>query len=649
MSMLCEMAVDWNTRDYALAIKADQMRKQIAKKCQAATDERKKQMQFDFDLSWESFLPLGQGIQLRTLKGMSMYENDLEKLAEDLQYAYQKENMKQEGGSQEQYETLLAAWNDIRTKQKSYVDDEKLVEKIEKLTSLVCRYLQDKDVSDTIRCMAYDIALFGKGYMLRSQQQLHNVIRQSGNRTVLRDLDEYLQIEKMLDDSMLPADEEEKLREKADVLWLRLRGESKSFDDYTKSLEAGWRHVQNALADDEVAIEYIRSADVLNSYYALILRKDYSAPIVTSVGSENFFKENLDTLYTIEGKYRSPWPSFIQNGNGEYVSVLDGIRRIYVSPTGMLHQISLESIRDLYSDSIMSEKYEIYRVSSTRELIRQRTAQSDVKAVLYGGISYSLDDAQWRMLAETKKKNDNLLAMRDVPVLSRGAMESSLHHLEGTEREVMDITEILHQQSLKVECLIGSEATEDHLKNLSGSGVTLLHVATHGFYQSSLEATDSLSITFSRQNDSQEANALSRSGLFMAGASAVFDGSSIPVNVDDGVLTAREISHLDFTSLNLVALSACETAKGDITGDGVFGLQRGFKKAGAQSILMSLWKVNEEATCLLMTEFYRNWIGKGKTKHDALELAKQAVRSHKEKGWDKPELWAAFILLDALD
>ena len=81
----------------------------------------------------------------------------------------------------------------------------------------------------------------------------------------------------------------------------------------------------------------------------------------------------------------------------------------------------------------------------------------------------------------------------------------------------------------------------------------------------------------------------------------------------------------------------------------VFGLQRGFKKAGAQSILMSLWRVDDEATSLLMTEFYRHWIGEAKPKHDALEMAKLTVRSHKEKGWDAPKYWAAFILLDGLD
>ena len=146
-----------------------------------------------------------------------------------------------------------------------------------------------------------------------------------------------------------------------------------------------------------------------------------------------------------------------------------------------------------------------------------------------------------------------------------------------------------------------------------------------------------------------EEAALACSGLLFAGVDNIRFCEPIPDGVEDGVMNAAEISHLDLHGTELVVLSACQTAQGIITGDGVFGLQRGFKKAGANSILMSLWKVDDEATCLLMTEFYKNWIGKKMTKYAALEAAKKSVQSRKEKGWDDPKYWAAFILLDALD
>ena len=99
---------------------------------------------------------------------------------------------------------------------------------------------------------------------------------------------------------------------------------------------------------------------------------------------------------------------------------------------------------------------------------------------------------------------------------------------------------------------------------------------------------------------------------------------------------------MDLRDADLVVLSACETGKGEITGDGVFGLQRAFKQAGAQTIIMSLWPVHDAATQLLMTEFYRNWITNHQSKCEAFKKAQNTVRSK----YDEPYYWAGFIMLD---
>ena len=160
---------------------------------------------------------------------------------------------------------------------------------------------------------------------------------------------------------------------------------------------------------------------------------------------------------------------------------------------------------------------------------------------------------------------------------------------------------------------------------------SILHFSTHGFYDST----------------GNDATAMDNCGLFLSGASYALDNGEAPEGHKDGILLAREIAEMNMHSASLVVLSACQTGLGNVTADGVFGLQRGFKLAGANSIIMSLWTVDDNATCKLMTEFYANWINKDMTKYNALEAAKRTVRN--TKGWDDPKYWAAFIMLDGLD
>jgi CHAT domain-containing protein len=136
----------------------------------------------------------------------------------------------------------------------------------------------------------------------------------------------------------------------------------------------------------------------------------------------------------------------------------------------------------------------------------------------------------------------------------------------------------------------------------------------------------------------------------MAGAQSSINDKGVPLDGDDGILTAQEISQLDLRGVDFVVLSACETGIGDIMqGEGVFGLQRGFKKAGVKTILMSLWKVSDAATEMLMTEFYTN-LCNGKTKHEPLRLAQRKVREYTDRDgnylFKDPFYWAGFVLLD---
>ena len=131
-------------------------------------------------------------------------------------------------------------------------------------------------------------------------------------------------------------------------------------------------------------------------------------------------------------------------------------------------------------------------------------------------------------------------------------------------------------------------------------------------------------------------------GLMLAGGNNIWQGKFNLTNVEDGILTADEISRLDLSNTKLVVLSACETARGKIDPvDGVYGLQRAFKLAGVQTIVMSLWKVQDDATAMLMTQFYK-YLTDGVERHQALWNAMMDVR----KKYKDPYYWAGFVMLD---
>lgn len=227
---------------------------------------------------------------------------------------------------------------------------------------------------------------------------------------------------------------------------------------------------------------------------------------------------------------------------------------------------------------------------------------------------------------------------------------SNLSYLNGAETEVLSISQLLRGKKITTLLQMGMDGTEESFKALSGKQISLLHIATHGFYEEPQPFISTSPYDNDYRTKHTEENSLSRSGLYLTGAADYLTDNNqySPTDMEDGILTAKELSRLDFRGLDLVVLSACQTGLGDITSEGVFGLQRGFKKAGAQTLLMSLWKVDDTATLLLMTEFYNKLIN-GNSKKQSLYKAQQYLRTYQNGVYDKPEYWAAFIMLDGIN
>ncbi|MFZ1856983.1 MAG: CHAT domain-containing protein, partial [Chitinophagaceae bacterium] len=176
---------------------------------------------------------------------------------------------------------------------------------------------------------------------------------------------------------------------------------------------------------------------------------------------------------------------------------------------------------------------------------------------------------------------------------------------------------------------------------LNGNSPQILHIATHGFFLPEPDKKREEN-NFSNENTYTLADdPLLRSGLILAGGNYAWSGKTPIDGVEDGIATAYEISQLNLSNTELVVLSACETALGDVKGsEGVFGLQRAFKMAGVKKMIVSLWQVPDKETAELMTTFYNYWM-KGKTINDAFTQAQADMRKKYA-----PFYWAAFVLVE---
>jgi CHAT domain-containing protein len=247
------------------------------------------------------------------------------------------------------------------------------------------------------------------------------------------------------------------------------------------------------------------------------------------------------------------------------------------------------------------------------------------------GNTRDLIDLKARKAAATKK-DAFLLGFPDYGT-------SDVPPLPGTKVELEGVSKVLKAAGYQVTQVLERNATENNLKKLKSPA--LLHIATHGYFLKDVDESSGSVFGVNAENASN--NPLLRSGLILAGAGKAIEGtgSADMTSNDNGILTAYEAMNLNLEGTGLVILSACETGLGDVkSGEGVYGLQRAFLVAGADALIMSLWKVDDEATQLLMTSFYTNWI-KLNNKQRAFKQAQlQLMAKYKE-----PYYWGAFVMM----
>ena len=506
--------------------------------------------------------------------------------------------------------------------------------------------------SDTsaARC-SYNAELITKGLLLTSEIEFNKLIAESKDTKLTAEFEKMRQLglilngelEKQIDERTYNCDS---LENEIQKIERHLVENCRQYGDFTRSIAINWKDVQKSLNSNDVAIEFANfTENDTAKYAAIVLTKNMKSPVFVLLFNDNDIAKLLrgitpakpdvpkdddnrgastvtakrQGIYESTGLYNALWKPlekyFPENP------------RIYFAPSGDLHQIAVE-YAPINHEQTISDKYEIYRVSSTRFLAMDYMPRPLKNSVLYGGIYYDSDTTV--MKQESERYSTRSATYSSFAELNKDESRGSLNYLPGTRTEVEDIVGKLKKKKVKATIYEGSKANEESFKALSGNNISVLHIATHGFF---LPTDEKLSGDQS----------LIQSGLLLSGANYAWQNQPLPEGIEDGILTAKEISFMDLRKTDLVVLSACQTALGEITGEGVFGLQRGFKKAGARTIIMSLWPVDDNATLLMMTEFYAN-LTKGMTKREAFLAAQNKVKT--TAGFENPRYWAAFIMLD---
>ena len=471
--------------------------------------------------------------------------------------------------------------------------------------------------------LAYNAALIQKGFLLKYDAVISGNISRSNDQELIQAYNAFKLAEST------GSNEKYALEERVMYLY------SKHPEFVRDTSFTTWKNVQESLIKGDMAIEFVKSCSDGKSvnYAALLLQPEWEKPVIVQLSTER----DMDALLAKGARAYLDNERFYSIVWGQIEPYLDGVKRIYFSPYGALSQLNIEVLQNVKGKP-MNKVYDMYRVSSTADLYRGGTMEY-ASATLFGGLNYDLDTDSMQSISRGYSEGQWFTS---TPVVFDDSFtRKGWSYLPGTKKEVEQISGILSKESIENVTIMADSGTEESFKALSGRSTPILHVATHGFYITEKQAERSNPSLLKKDEGDSHIYPLRRCGLMMSGGQHAWIGKNIPEGIDDGILTAEEIAGLNLSGTDLLVLSACQTGLGEIGGDGVYGLQRGFKIAGVNTIVMSLWEVSDAATEVLMTKFY-SLLAKGKSKREAFDAAVEAVK----KEYESPEYWAAFIMLD---
>uniref|UniRef100_UPI004049837F tetratricopeptide repeat protein n=1 Tax=Fulvivirga sp. TaxID=1931237 RepID=UPI004049837F len=485
----------------------------------------------------------------------------------------------------------------------------------------------------------FNLQLSTKALLLHSSNKVRNRIFDSGNTELINEYVSWTESKEKLSKFLAYSDEQlaeqniniTDLANEINNLEKSLSQKSELFAGDVEQKSYTWKDVQNVLKEQEAALEIIRIKKryIPDSvmYVALILKKaSVESPemVILKDGKRlekryfNYYRNAIKFAVGDDRSFEEFWKPVDDH--------LDNMEQVFASTDGIFNKININTLWNTKIENYVIDEYNVRNISNTREIVQTNTQPVGINntAEVFGNPDFNLSLADFQGNSSTTTRASEFGFTDEIP------------DLPGTKIEVNKLSELLAQEQWTTNLYLREEANEKKIKAISPP--KLLHVATHGFFKSDVEFEQNES--YDNGFNHVEKNPLFRSGLLLAG-SAKSANVSNSFDEEDGVLTAYEAMNLNLDNTELVVLSACETGIGEVrNGEGVYGLQRSFMVAGAKSVIMSLWQVDDNTTQKLMINFYKNWLS-GKDKFESFKLAQRELKSE----YADPFHWGAFIIL----
>ncbi len=373
-------------------------------------------------------------------------------------------------------------------------------------------------------------------------------------------------------------------------------------------------------------------------YGAIIIRKN-NAPKFVLIDNSNQLEQKNELIFNKKiGDNSLDTTSYFRLFYKIEKELL-GVKKLYFSPDGIYNFINIESLYNPQEGKYLIEYLKVQQINNLESIHEDSDSfksKSNLKAILFGNPNYQMKFGENNLkdsLIFNPRSIESDLVINTKRVLKISALGES-------EKEISNIKSILKINNFDVEYFSSDSASEDNLKKIHSPNI--LHIASHGYFLDNYESSKAKKSLTDIYGNNSKVEPYLKSGLLLAGAQNTLNGIQND-GYNNGILSAEEVKSLELKDTELVVLSACDTGLGDYSvGQGVIGLQSALMIAGAKSIIMSLWEVNDEVSRKIMTSFYTNWLTNKMNKLDALVKAKLEIKIQ----YPQPYYWASFVLVN---